>query len=89
MNTNKRVIRAARRAKTMRLARHGVPFTRSAFTFDKPARKISARKARAIVARTETGLRPYGFKGYSMADAARNLSIDQIDSLYGSETDYE
>lgn len=51
MNLQARQARAARRVKTMNLARNGVTFIRSAFTFDKPARKVRARVTAAIKAR--------------------------------------
>jgi hypothetical protein len=74
MNLQKRQIRARRRIKTMNLARVGVPFNRSAFTFDKPDRKPSARKLAAIKAREDR-----------IADEAGAALIAMGEPFYGVE----
>jgi hypothetical protein len=74
MNQSKRQTRARRRIKTMSLARVGVPFTRSAFTFDKPARKVPARMLAAIKAREDR-----------IADQVGAALIAQGETFYGDE----
>jgi hypothetical protein len=79
MNTSNRAIRAAAKAKTMRLNRwNKVPHNRSRWTLDQPCKpatqpryRMSARKARAILA---AGDKAHSFKGHSMLDAARAMT---------------